>query len=286
LQNRALAFTLAGRDAPLPVAARDAESQMQQLEKIIPLQRAPAAAERVANQLLELVRSGNLKAGDVLPSENDLAGALQVSRPVVREALRGLAIMGVVESRQGGRCYVTDLEVSRLLAPLQFVISLDESNVNALYQSRLIIEVGLIRLGAPLVDNATLARLREMVAAGHSLTRDPVGFRVLDLEFHEQIMKIAGNPFMEVVARSLYELGMEYRRVASQTPGVLDRSAAEHEAIVDALATRDADAAAAAMQAHLSSINRTTYDAMQSLGTARTQRDTPVGKSRKAKKAT
>lgn len=249
---------------------------MEKLEQIAPLQRAPAAAERVASQLLELVRSGNLKAGDVLPSENDLASALQVSRPVVREALRGLAIMGVVESRQGGRCYVTDLAVSRLLAPLQFVISLDESNVDALYQARLIIEVGLIRLGAPLVDDATLARLREMVKSGYSLTKDPVGFRVLDLEFHETIMKIAGNPFMDVVARSLYELGMEYRRVASETPGVLDRSAAEHEAIVEALASRNPDAAAQAMRAHLESINRTTQEAMRHVGAAK--QDKPAAK--------
>lgn len=239
---------------------------MEKLEQIAPLPRSPVAAERVANQLLELVRSGNLKAGDVLPSENDLAGALQVSRPVVREALRGLAIMGVVESRQGGRCYVTDLEVSRLLAPLQFVIALDESNVDALFQARLIIETGLIRLAAPLVDDATLTRLRDMVAAGFGATNDPVAFRVHDLEFHELIMKVASNPFMEVVARSLYALGMEYRRVASETPGVIERSAVEHAAIVDALATRDPAAAAAAMTAHLTSINRTTYDAMLRLG--------------------
>lgn len=242
---------------------------MEKLGQIAPLQRSPAAAERVANQLLELVRSGNLKAGDVLPSENDLAGALQVSRPVVREALRGLAILGVVESRQGGRCYVTDLQVSRLLAPLQFVMSLDESNVNALYEARLIIEVGLIKLGASIVSDATLARLREMVETGHSLVKDPVGFRVLDLEFHETIMKIAGNPFMEVVARGLYELGMEYRRVASETPGVLERSAAEHQAIVEALATRNPEAAAEAMRAHLSSINRTTFEAMRRVGAER-----------------
>jgi len=236
---------------------------MEKLGQITPLQRNPAAAERVANQLLDLVRSGNLKAGDVLPSENDLAGALQVSRPVVREALRGLAIMGVVESRQGGRCYVTDLEVSRLLAPLQFVISLDETNMNSLYQARQLVEVGLIKLGAPLVDEPTLARLREMVTTGYAVAKDPVSFRVLDLEFHETIMKIAGNPIMEVIARSLYELGMDYRRVASETPGVLDRSAAEHEAIVEALARHDAEAAGEAMRTHLASINRTTHEAMR-----------------------
>jgi GntR family transcriptional repressor for pyruvate dehydrogenase complex len=139
--------------------------------------------------------------------------------------------------------------------------------VNALHEARLINEVGLVRLGAPSVDDETIARLREMVSAGYTMTKDPVGFRVLDLELHQSIMKIAGNPVMEVVALSLYELGMEFRRVASEMSSVLDRSAAEHDAIVEALALRDADAAAAAMRAHLTSINRTTLEAMQRVGT-------------------
>ena len=76
---------------------------MSHLHKIVPISRKPAA-ERVASQLLALIRSGNIKAGEVFPTEGELAEALHVSRPVVREALRGLQILGVVESRQGGRC--------------------------------------------------------------------------------------------------------------------------------------------------------------------------------------
>ena len=234
-------------------------------ERLEPLSRKPVA-ERVANRILDLIRFGNLKAGDKLPSEHELAAALQVSRPVLREALRGLSILGVVESRQGGRCFVTDLTPSRLLAPVQMVIAVDESNVNALYEARVAVEGELARLGAQRASEADLARLSAMVVAGYELAGDPVGFRVLDTQFHQALMRLAGNPFLERVARSLYELGIEYRRVASETPGVIARSAAEHEAIVAALAARDPAAAVDAMRVHLTSISRTTFDAMRLVG--------------------
>jgi GntR family transcriptional repressor for pyruvate dehydrogenase complex len=226
-----------------------------------PVSRKPVS-EQVATKLLELIRTGNLKAGDMLPTENQLAAALQVSRPVVREALRGLSILGVVESRQGGRCYVTDLSPSRLVAPLQMIIGIDESNVDALYEARVAVEGELVRLGALRISEAQLARLRELVAAGYTLAKDPVGFRVLDLEFHHTLIGLAANPFLDRVARSLYDLGMEYRRVASEAPGVIARSAAEHDEIVKGIAAGDAGAAAEAMRTHLKSISRTTHEAM------------------------
>ena len=229
-----------------------------------PLNRKPVS-ERVAMKLLDLVRVGNLKAGDKLPTENELAAALQVSRPVIREALRGLSILGVVESRQGGRCYVTDLSPSRLVAPLQMVIAIDESNVDALYEARAEVEGSVLKLVAARVTDTDISKLGALVKTGYELLSDPVGFRVLDLEFHQNLIGLAENPFLERIALSLYDLGIEYRRVASETPGVIQRSANEHDAIVAALATRDPERAAAAMRDHLSSIARTTYEAMAKL---------------------
>jgi len=239
---------------------------------VTPLLRSKSAAERVVTQIIEMIRSGNLKAGDRLPSETDLARAFQVSRPVIREALRALAILGVVETRQGGRCFVTDLTVARLMAPLQFVISLDEASVEALHQARLMTETGMIRQAALRTDEKVLARLDEMVAAGFELADDPLGFRMLDQEFHRTINHLSGNPFLEVVAQSFYELGMEYRRIAVETPGVIERSAVEHRAIVEALKSGDPEAAASAMSAHLVSIHETTAKAMRQAFGGRRQR--------------
>jgi GntR family transcriptional regulator, transcriptional repressor for pyruvate dehydrogenase complex len=236
---------------------------------VTPLLRGKSAAERLVKQIIDLIRSGNLKAGDRLPSESQMAQAFQVSRPVVREALRGMAILGIVETRQGGRCFVTDLTVARLMAPLQFVVSLDETNLDSLHRARSMIEGSLVREAARNITDQALAKLDEMIAAGYDLTSDPLGFRMLDQEFHQTIYQSAGNPYLTIVAQSLYELGMEYRRIATESPGTIKRSATEHQAIVAALQARDEAAAVAAMDAHLASIHQTTIEAMRRSSGAR-----------------
>ncbi len=101
-----------------------------------------------------------------------------------------------------------------------------------------------------------------MVREGYRLTEDPLAFRVLDLEFHETLIGLAGNPFLERMAQSLYHIGAEFRRLASETPGVLVNSAREHDAIIKAIRKHDGAKAAGAMRTHLSSIARTTREAM------------------------
>jgi GntR family transcriptional regulator, transcriptional repressor for pyruvate dehydrogenase complex len=76
-------------------------------------------------------------------------------------------------------------------------------------------------------------------------------------------MEAAGNPFLTRVSASLYVLGMEYRRIASETPGVLRQSLADHEQIVAALAARDPEAAANALETHLRNVQRSTVAAME-----------------------
>ena len=94
------------------------------------------------------------------------------------------------------------------------------------------------------------------------LISDALGFRVSDLEFHRTIMEATGNPFLVRVSHSLYVLGMEYRRIASETAGVLGQSLADHEAIVAAFSARDADAAERAMVVHMRNVHCSTLDAM------------------------
>ena len=106
------------------------------LDRLAPLEQNRSASERVGERLRELIGSGNLAPGEKLPSENELARALRVSRPVVREALRGLAMMGIVESRQGGGCFVTDLRANRLMEPLAFFLKLKDYGLDDLFRAR------------------------------------------------------------------------------------------------------------------------------------------------------
>jgi GntR family transcriptional repressor for pyruvate dehydrogenase complex len=242
----------------------------QPLAAIVPLQQQKSASQRVGDQLRALVASGTLAPGEKLPSEHELARALEVSRPVVREALRGLAMMGIVESRQGGGCYVTDLSASRLLSPLSFYIQLRDYSLVDLFRARSHIDSGLAADAARNASAEQAARLREMARLGAGLTGDPVGFRVLDAQFHALIGEAADNAFLLVMSQSLYALAVDLRRRASAMPGVLTQSAADHLAIADAIASGDAVAAAQAMAAHVDHIRATTALAAAEAGTPAT----------------
>jgi DNA-binding FadR family transcriptional regulator len=222
-----------------------------------------SVAEQVAKRLLELVRTRNLKPGDVLPTERELAAMMQVSRPSVREAIRGLQILGVLKVRQGAGIFVSSLDASELLAPLQFLITLNTQNVDALYEARVLVDGGIARMAATRLSAEDIERLKGMVVTQRNLVLDPLGFRVSDLEFHRTISESIGNPFLSRTSNGLYVLGMEYRRIASETPGVLRQSLADHETIVAALEARDPDAAARAMEGHMRNVRQSTADAME-----------------------
>ncbi len=226
-----------------------------------------SVAEQVARKLLDLVRTKNLKPGDQLPTERELAAFMQVSRPSVREALRGLQILGVLKTRQGGGVYVSSLDASDLLSPLQFLITLNAENIDALYEARLMIDGRIGRMAAEKIGPADLDRLKKLLVVQRDLIHDPLGFRVSDSEFHRVIWDTTGNPFLVQISSSLYVLGMEYRRIAAETPGVTGQSFADHEVIVAALEARDAEAAGRAMERHMTNVHRSTVEAME-----RTQR--------------
>jgi GntR family transcriptional repressor for pyruvate dehydrogenase complex len=231
-------------------------------DELVPIERS-SVAEQVAKKLLELIRMKSLKPGDMLPTERDLAATMQVSRPSVREALRGLQILGVLKIRQGYGIYVSALDATELLAPLQFLLTLNAENINALYEIRELIDVGIARKAAKRITDADILRLKQMLLVQRDLVFDPLSFRASDLKFHTIIMEATENSFIVRTSNALYLLGFEYRRIASETPGVLQQSLTDHELIVDALERHDADAAASAVEQHLLNVHRSTVDAME-----------------------
>jgi GntR family transcriptional repressor for pyruvate dehydrogenase complex len=236
---------------------------MSALDMFKPIDQKPSASERVAERLTSMISSGNIAPGDKLPSENELRKALGVSRPVVREALRGLAMMGIVESKQGGGCFVTDLTPNRLMAPLSFALSLQDYSIDSLFRARMVIDTGIAAEAARYATDKQIAALGELVDAGFKLVEDPVGFRVMDAEFHALISGSASNDFLDKVSSSLYSLAIEQRRKASNKAGVLKVSAADHQKIHRAIAARDSLAAMSAMAAHVEHIRRSTLAVMR-----------------------
>lgn len=217
-----------------------------------------SVAEMVAHRILEMVKAGVLKPGDQLPPERELAQSLHVSRPSVREAVRGLSILGVVNVRQGGGAYISALDAEALLGPIQFFISLEELNIRELYDARSLIESDVARRAAEHITDDQIAFLEELYQEQTGLLDDALAFRQSDYRFHEAIWNASQNAFLMRIGKSLNVLGLEFRRRASETEGVLQRSIADHRTLLDALKARDPDAASAAASRHMRNVYRST----------------------------
>lgn len=217
-----------------------------------------SVAEMVVRRILDMVKSGVLKAGDALPPERDLALSLNVSRPSVREAMRGLTVLGVVRTRQGGGAYISDLGPDALLGPIQFYLALEGMNIRELYDARSLIESDVARRAAVNIDDAELARLESLLAEQHATIGDPLAFRKSDFAFHEIIWIGSRNAFLKRIGESLNVLGLEFRKRASEQPGVLEQSLQDHRRLLDALRARDPEGAARAAEAHMQNVYQST----------------------------
>lgn len=207
--------------------------------------------EEIANRLLMQIREQELRPGDKLPAERQLAEMMVVSRPVLREALRALALMRVVDIRQGDGTYITSLEPRQLISHLDFVFSKDSVALVQLLEARRVVEVGNVRLAATRVTDEAIAELERLVAGLAASIDDPERFSELDIEMHVAVCTAADNflllQFMNIVST----LGRFSRERTGGRRTVRDGALRDHRRLLDALRARDPDAAERAMLDHL-----------------------------------
>ena len=223
----------------------------------VALERRPIA-EQVFDRILGMIKSGNLKGGDRLPTEQQMGIAFGISRPPLREALKALTLMGVLESRQGGRYTVTDLSPGRLIAPMNAMLSLADCDAHEHFESRVAIDLELVRLCAKRASGEERTRILTLALDGRAFHEDPVAFRLSDIEFHQAVHSAARHRLFFALALILYDIGLDVRRVASAMPGVIKTSVAQHIEIAEAVAASNAEAAVSAYRRHLEHVRDTT----------------------------
>ena len=131
-------------------------------------------------------------------------------------------------------------------------------NIRELYDARSLIESDVARRAAVNISDADLGAAGEILAAQGKTIGDPIAFRQSDFEFHEVIWIGSGNAFLKRIGESLNVLGLEFRKRASEKPGVLEQSLRDHRRLLDALKSRDPDAAAQAAEAHMQNVYQST----------------------------
>jgi len=214
----------------------------------------PAAAstrDRVVEHVRRRIESGDLRPGDRLPGERDLAQALGVSRPSVRSGLEALESMGVVVSRRGAGTFIADGPPDLGREPLSLMASLHGFTSSEMFEARLVLEVGVAGLAAGHATAEDLAAMAEEVGEMFAALDDPQAFLLHDVRFHRAVASGCGNrvlaALVEMVAAQFYE----QRRETIEQATDLRESAEMHRRVFRAIRARDAEAARTTMARHL-----------------------------------
>lgn len=212
----------------------------------------------IADKLAGLIASGILQVGDPLPSERELAVALNVSRDAVRGGIQILSAQGILEISQGARTRVRRSDVGPVTVGLATARAVDAYNLDSVHAARLLVERQVVADAALGIDDSGIALLEALLASQKDALDDPVRFLISDREFHVAIYQASPNRLLADFSTDLYAYMMEYRREAVARPGAIATSYADHVAIVEALKAHDPEATAEAFAVHTGRIYATT----------------------------
>ena len=214
-----------------------------------------AVTDEAITKIKEMLISGVLKAGDRLPPEKDLSENLGLSRSSLREAVKALELIRVLDVRRGDGTYVTSLEPQLLTEAMAFVVDLHQGkSVLELFEVRRILEPAAASMAAPKITGEQIDALTTAIN-GVSEDTSVEDLVAHDLEFHGLIAQAAGNSYLCSLLDGLSNSTVRARvwRGLTQDKAV-SRTLSEHHAIVDALARRDAELAKALVTVHISGV--------------------------------
>jgi GntR family transcriptional repressor for pyruvate dehydrogenase complex len=214
-----------------------------------------ALTDEAILKIKEMILAGDLKPGDRLPPEKELGEALGLSRSSLREAVKALEIIRVLDVRRGDGTYVTSLSPSLLLDALSFVVDVhQDDSVLELFEVRRILEPAAAVLATPRMTGADIAHLRELLAQVDGVPSvDELVAN--DIVFHRYISERSGNAYLTRMLDALSSSTLRARVWRGLTQeGSVQRTLTEHRAIVDALEVGDTDLVAAQLTVHVSGV--------------------------------
>jgi GntR family transcriptional repressor for pyruvate dehydrogenase complex len=211
------------------------------------------STDQVVAHVRERIARGELRPGDRLPAERDLATLLKVSRPTIRAGLRALAAMGVIQSRHGSGTYIQDGPPTLGSEPLRFLAALHGLTREEMYEARRVLEVSAAGLAAERASAEHVAGIAEEVASLFASIEDPQEFLVHDIRFHRAVAAASGNQILAALVEMVAALYYERRReTATRATDRNLRDAADlHRSIYQAIRSHEVDRARTIMNQHL-----------------------------------
>lgn len=213
-----------------------------------------AISDELVARFKELIAKRIFVPGHRLPPERDLAEALAVSRPTLRQALRALQIMGVIRARQGSGSYLADSASDIMRVPLEFALALKNVAKTDLFETRCTLEVKLASLAAERRTDKDLEAMRQALREMKKAMGDAEAWCRAEPQFHNCIVQAARNGVMATMIEMLSQMLMESRKETVRLLTDYSSSYLSHENVYVEIEKQDATGAARMMMEHFSLI--------------------------------
>jgi GntR family transcriptional repressor for pyruvate dehydrogenase complex len=221
--------------------------------KVIENERHGNSSEEVVSRLREMIHRGELRSGDRLPPERDLAKLLGVSRPTLRAGIRSLTAVGALKSKQGAGTFVVEADASPALDsnPLRLLASLHGFSSAEMFEARLSLEMAIAGLAAERATGDQLAAMAEELAEMFASIDEPEEYLVHDMRFHQTIAAASGNRILTALMNMVATILFDVRSKTVHRAHDLKESSEMHRQIYRAIRERNAEAARNTMRDHL-----------------------------------
>jgi GntR family transcriptional regulator, transcriptional repressor for pyruvate dehydrogenase complex len=214
--------------------------------------------EQVIEQIKEMIVSGKLKRGDRLPPERELVEHLQVSRTSIREAIRALQIIGLVECKQGGGNFIKESFENSLFEPLSIMFVLQNSKPEEILELRKIVEVETAALAAVKIKDKELKEIQEIIDQMKASSDEELDAK-LDKELHYRIAHASGNflvvNILSAISSLIDSFIKDARDMILKQKENKEILLGHHESLYNALQAHDKSKAAKVMIKHLNFVN-------------------------------
>jgi GntR family transcriptional regulator, transcriptional repressor for pyruvate dehydrogenase complex len=216
-----------------------------------------AVTDEAILRIKAMLMSGELRPGDRLPPEKELGDKLGLSRSSLREAVKALELIRVLDVRRGDGTYVTSLEPRLLLEAMSFVVDLhQDASVLEIFEVRRILEPAAAALAVPRATPEDVAKLRDMVGTvdDDGSVEDLVAH---DLTFHRYISELSGNSYLSSLLETLSSSTLRARIWRGLTEeNAVAKTLTEHRRIVDAMDAGDVDLTRSLAVVHINGVQR------------------------------
>lgn len=212
----------------------------------------------IVEQITQLIAEGKLKIGDRLPPERELMDTLSVSRASLREALKALELMGLIEVRHGEGSFIKGVSLEALINPMASALVVQDATILEIVEARDLLEPQIAVLAAKRATPEALEKARAAITLREQALADndiPALIQS-DTDFHLAIAEATGNDLLARMMNGIADILARVREKTIYLPNMPENSQKSHRKILAAIEAGDAEGASRAMREHLQSIRK------------------------------